>query len=85
MKTSNLALDSIDSTILEGIVLEIIKSNKAGLISDEVRDIAMLAHGIVAYSSVTARFANLYRRGKIKYSGSRPGRSGRRQRVMVAL
>ena len=85
MTTSFDALESIDATALESLVLEIIKANPDGVISDEVREIAMQCHGIFAYSSVTARFANLHRRGKITYAGRRPGRSGRGQRVMVAV
>jgi len=85
MNTSIDALESIDTTALESLVLGIIKANPGGVISDEVREIAMQRHGIFAYSSVTARFANLHRRGKIAYDGRRPGRSGRGQRVMVAV
>ena len=85
MNASIDALESIDATALENLVLGIIKSNPDGVISDEVREIAMQCHGIFAYSSVTARFANLHRVGKIAYVGLRPGRSGRRQRVMVAV
>jgi hypothetical protein len=85
MGTSSDALDSIDVPALERLVLGIIKENPDGVISDEVREIALQRHGIVAYSSVTARFANLHRRGQISYDGRRPGRSGRGQRVMVAV
>lgn len=82
MNTSQAAIDSIDVTRLEGMVAEAIsKAGPDGLTSDEVR--ALFPD--LAYSSVTARFASLERRGVITRRGdTRPGKSGRKQLVMRA-
>jgi hypothetical protein len=81
--TSEEALDSIDPTRLEQLAYETIYSyGPRGCISDEVRQ----AHKDLAYSSVTARWANLERKGKIVRLGDRrKGISGRSQYVMRAI
>ena len=79
-ETSVRAEESIDAPRLELLVLETIQSFKDGCISDEVRR----CHPNLAYSSVTARFASLYRKHLIHYKGERRGNSGRNQRVMFA-
>jgi hypothetical protein len=81
-QTSVEAAQSISPNPMELIVLEVIKGFPDGCISDQVQD--ALPH--MAYSSVTARFSGLFRKGLIIYSGeTRKGRSGRGQRVMKAV
>lgn len=82
MDTSTEAKLSIDASALEQLVYEAILSTKdRGAISDELR--AMFPW--LAYSSVTARFANLEATGRIYRPGvTRIGNSGRRQMVMWA-
>lgn len=78
-QTSVEAAQSITPNPMELIVLEVIKGFPEGCISDQVQD--ALPH--MAYSSVTARFSGLFRKGLIIYTGeTRKGRSGRGQRVM---
>jgi hypothetical protein len=77
MITSYLARDSIDTTALENLVYETVMSfGLLGCISDEIR----ARHPHLAYSSITARYYNLEKQGRIIRPGSmRPGRSGRMQ------
>jgi len=82
--TSIDAGDSIDTTALEQIVLNVIRQHPDGIISDEVRDICAEDYGITAYSSVTARYRSLADKGAIQFIGKRPGASGRQQRIMTA-
>ena len=91
--TSIEAAESIDVTHLEKIVLDAVKyytreaasATYNGCISDDVRLRCKDKHGIDSYSSVTARFASLERKGLIEYTGEKqPGLSGRKQRVMIA-
>lgn len=78
-QTSKEAAKAVDTTKLEKAVLEAIASFPEGCISEDVQD-KMCLH---PYSSVTARFSALYRKGFIEYTGElRRGRSGRNQRVM---
>lgn len=80
--TSIAAAESIDVSRLEQIVLALVKhAGERGITQDE----ALLATcGSLAYSSVTARFSGLTRKGLIRDSGERrKGRSGRSQRVHV--
>jgi hypothetical protein len=74
------AYHSIDRTELEQKVLDVIEAAGAtGCISDEVR----AAYPHLSYSSVTARFASLEKKGAIYRAGdTRRGDSGRRQQVM---
>ena len=78
--TSVAAAESIDSTRLIMIVRDVIEEyGPKGCISDEVRS----ALPDLAYSSVTARFRALIDKGFISVNGeTRPGVSGRQQRVM---
>lgn len=67
---------------LEQLVLDTIRSFGSGCISDEVR--ARLSD--LPYSSVTARFSALLRKGRIVETGEkRKGASGKHQRVLMAV
>ena len=86
--TSIEAAESIEPNRLESLVLDAITSlgwnHEKGCISDEVIRYMASHHGINRYSTVTARYAALYRKGLIEYTGEkRKGESGRPQRVMV--
>ena len=80
--TSHEAALQIDTTRLESMVYEYIYSTGTrGCISDEVRE-AFPEH---AYSSITARYRALLDKNLIADTGVRwPGKSGRKQRVMIA-
>ena len=79
--TSIEAAEAIDTTRLERVVYEVVASYPDGCIQDQV--LASLPD--LAYSSVTARFSALLRKGYIKDTGeTRKGRSGRNQRVLKA-
>lgn len=82
MNTSQLAFDSIDTTVLEEMVLSAIrKSGDRGMTADEL----LAQFPRYSYSSITARPASLKRKGLIKDSGERrKGRSGRLQAVLKA-
>ena len=81
-ETSVEAAKSIDTTMMEEVVLEEIKRFPNGCIADQVLN-ELPAY---AYSSVTARFSALAKKGLIEYTGEkRPGRSRRNQRVMKAV
>jgi hypothetical protein len=70
----------LDATGLERLVLKALACSRNGLISDEVRAL----YPTLAYSSITARYSELLRKGLIRLTGKkRPGKSGRAQRVMV--
>ena len=85
-QTSVDAAEQVDTNRLEPVVLEVIASFNDGCISDEVRDEVQRLHGITSYSSVTARYSSLEEKGKIIYTGiTRPGKSGRGQRIMMAV
>jgi len=81
-ETSKAAAEKLDTNRLEQIVLSVIGEHPNGVISDEVRAICRDRHGIDAYSSVTARYRALADKGLIEFDGTRPGASGRQQRVM---
>ena len=80
--TSQAAAAKVDSTKLEQLVYETIKSfGNRGCISDEVRAL----YPAMPYSSVTARYKALMDKGFIEDTGERRnGSSGRPQRVMRA-
>lgn len=80
--TSHEAADQVDTSRLESMVYGYICSTgKAGCISDEVRD----NFPGLAYSSITARYRALLNKNYIADTGERrPGKSGRKQRVMIA-
>jgi len=81
--TSKEAAKAVDSTRLEAMVYSAIKQfGTDGCISDEIRD---LFTGM-PYSSITARYRALLDKGLIIDTGARrPGKSGRRQRVMKVI
>lgn len=77
--TSIEAAASLDSASMEQRVYEVIATFENGCIQDEVLQIL---HND-PYSSVTARFRSLLNRGYIVDTGlTRPGKSGRQQRVL---
>lgn len=77
--TSQESAKTIDSSSLERLVYETIGLFPDGCIQDEVlKTLAWLP-----YSSVTARFSALIDKGLVVDTGlTRPGRSGRQQRVL---
>lgn len=79
--TSYEAAEKIDTQKMEKIVLEAIKGFPNGCIADEVLE----ALPQYAYSTVTARFSSLLRKEHIEIIGTRPGKSGRQQRIMRAV
>lgn len=79
-ETSHEAAQSVDTNRMEQIVYETIASFHAGCIADQVLE----KLSMFPYSSVTARFSALNRKGLIEYTGqTQKGRSGRNQRVMT--
>ena len=80
-QTSHDAAHAVDSTKLEQIVYEAIKSFPDGCISDEVLE-ALPEH---RYSSITPRYRALLDKGFIEITGTKEGRSGKKQRVMKAI
>ena len=76
--TSHQAAQAVDSTKLEQMVYEAIKSHPEGCISDEI--LAMYPN--YPYSSITARYRALLDKGFIEITGTRNGRSGRKQGIM---
>ena len=79
--TSHEAAQGVDSTKLEQIVYEAIKGFPNGCISDEVLE----ALPDYRYSSVTPRYRALLDKGFIEITGTKDGRSGKKQRVMKAI
>ncbi len=79
--TSYQAAERVDTTYLEKQVLEAIKGFPEGCIQDQVLE---LFPG-TPYSSITARFSALLRKEYIEIIGTRPGKSGRQQRIMRAV
>lgn len=80
-ETSKDAAQAVDSTKLEQIVYEAIKGFPEGCISDEVLEV-LPQYG---YSSVTPRYRALLDKGFIEITGTREGRSGKKQRIMRAI
>lgn len=80
-QTSKDAAQAVDSTKLEQIVYEAIKSFPDGCISDEVLE-ALPEH---RYSSITPRYRALLNKGYIEITGTKDGRSGKKQRIMKAI
>jgi len=77
--TSVEAAASLDSASMEQRVYEVIATFQDGCIQDEVLQVL---HNY-PYSSVTARFRALLNKGYIIDTGfTRPGKSGRQQRVL---
>lgn len=79
-ETSHAAAQKVDTTKLEKIVYEAIKGFPDGCISDDV----LRLFPMYPYSSITARYKSLYEKDLIEFQGTRVGRSGRQQRVMLA-
>ena len=79
--TSHEAAQGVDTTKLEQIVYEAIKGFPNGCISDEVLE----ALPDYRYSSITPRYRALLDKGFIEITGTKEGRSGRKQRVMKAI
>ena len=79
--TSHQAAQAVDTTKLEQMVYEAIKSFPDGCISDEI--LAMYPQ--YPYSSITARYRALLDKGLIEVSGVKRGKFGRNQRIMRAL
>lgn len=79
--TSYEAAERVDTQKMEKIVLEAIKGFPDGCIADQVLD----SLPQYSYSSVTARFSALLRKNHIEIIGTRPGRSGRQQRIMRSI
>ena len=78
--TSHEAAQAVDTTKIEQIVYEAIKSFPDGCISDEILDM----YPQYPYSSITARYRSLLDKGYIEIIGTRVGRSGKKQRIMKA-
>jgi len=78
--TSHQAAQVVDTTKLESLVYEAIKSHPDGCISDEI--LAMYPN--YPYSSITARYRALLDKDLIEVSGVKRGRFGRNQRIMKA-
>ena len=76
--TSQEAAQAVDTTKLESLVYEAIKGFPEGCISDQVLE----KFPQYPYSSITARYKSLLDKGFIEITGTRVGRSGRKQRVM---
>jgi hypothetical protein len=79
--TSHQAAQAVDSTKLEQMVYEAIKSHPDGCISDEILEM----YPNYPYSSITARYRALLDKGFIEVTGVKRGRFGRNQRVMRAI
>ena len=83
LSTSIEASEAVDTTKLEELVYKTIKSfDTNGCIADDVLSI----HSSYPYSSITARFSALERKGFITRLGDkRKGKAGRNQSVMTAI
>lgn len=81
-QTSQEAAKSVNTTNMEQIVYDVIAQYPNGCTQDEV-----LAHLMsYPYSTVTARFKALIEKGYVEDTGlTRPGKSGRKQRVLKIL
>ena len=79
--TSHEAAQGVDTTKLEQIVYEAIKGFPNGCISDEVLE----ALPDYRYSSITPRYRALLDKGFIEITGTKDGRSGKKQRIMKAV
>jgi len=78
--TSHQAAQAVDTTKLENLVYEAIKSHPEGCISDEILEM----YPNYPYSSITARYRALLDKDLIEVTGVKRGRFGRNQRVMKA-
>jgi hypothetical protein len=80
-QTSFDAAVHLDTTKTEKLVYETIKGFPDGCISDDV----VTALPGLAHSTVTSRYRALITKGLIEVNGTRPGKSGRQQRIMKAI
>jgi hypothetical protein len=78
--TSHQAAQLVNSTKLEQMVYEAIKSFPDGCISDEI----LQMYSQYPYSSITARYRALLDKDLIEVSGVKRGKFGRNQRIMKA-
>lgn len=78
--TSHQAAQAVDTTKLESLVYEAIKSHPEGCISDEILEM----YPNYPYSSITARYRALLDKDLIEVTGVKRGRFGRNQRIMRA-
>jgi len=78
--TSHQAAQAVDTTKLETMVYEAIKSFPDGCISEEI----LKMYPQYPYSSITARYRALLDKDLIEVSGVKRGRFGRNQRIMKA-
>jgi len=79
--TSHQAAQAVDTTKLESLVYEAIKSHPEGCISDEILEM----YPNYPYSSITARYRALLDKGFIEVTGVKRGKFGRNQRIMRAI
>jgi len=79
--TSHQAAQAVDSTKLEQMVYEAIKSHPDGCISDEILEM----YPNYPYSSITARYRALLDKGFIEVTGVKRGKFGKNQRIMKAV
>ena len=79
--TSHQAAQAVDTTNLERMVYEAIKSHPDGCISDDI--LGMFPN--YPYSSITARYKSLLDKGFIEVTGVKRGKFGRNQRIMRAI
>ena len=79
--TSHQAAQAVDSTKLEQMVYEAIKSHPDGCISDEILEM----YPNYPYSSITARYRALLDKGFIEVTGVKRGKFGKNQRIMKAI
>ena len=79
--TSHQAAQAVDTTKLETMVYEAIKSHPDGCISDEILEM----YPNYPYSSITARYKSLLDKGFIEVTGVKRGKFGRNQRIMKAV
>jgi hypothetical protein len=76
--TSHQAAQAVDTTKLESLVYEAIKSHPEGCISDEILEM----YPNYPYSSITARYRALLDKDLIEVTGVKRGKFGRNQRIM---
>ena len=79
--TSHQAAQAVDTTKLEQMVYEAIKSFPDGCISDEILEM----YPNYPYSSITARYRALLDKGFIEVTGVKRGKFGRNQRIMKSI
>ena len=82
--TSIEAAESFEPTKVQKMVLDAVKELQPCIYID-VLDYCENKYGRMSSSTVSSRFNELEKKGLIAFTGEKlPGRSGRRQRVMIA-